>query len=199
MISAIIFFERSQRRVPIQYAKRVIGRKLYGGQSTHLPLKLNMAGVIPPIFASSILLFPATLAQFWNSELMQKVSAMLTGGLFHDILYVGMIVFFCYFYTAVTFNTTDVAENLKKNGGYIPGIRPGKSTSDYIDMILSRTTLGGAIYIAVICILPTILIRQFGIPGVAMDTVAQVESHLLTRNYEGFLGGKTGKFKGRRS
>ena len=215
VISAIIFFERSQRRVPIQYAKRVIGRKLYGGQSTHLPLKLNMAGVIPPIFASSILLFPATLAQFWNSELMQKVSAMLTGGLFHDILYVGMIVFFCYFYTAVTFNTTDVAENLKKNGGYIPGIRPGKSTSDYIDMILSRTTLGGAIYIAVICILPTILIRQFGIPaslasvfggtsllivvGVAMDTVAQVESHLLTRNYEGFLGGKTGKFKGRRS
>lgn len=215
VISVIIFFERSQRRIPIQYAKRIVGRKMYGGQSTHLPLKLNMAGVIPPIFASSIILFPATMAQFWKNDTMQTVASVLTGGWFHDTLYVSMIIFFCYFYTAVTFNPLDVAENLKKNGGYVPGIRPGKPTSDFIDRILSRITLGGAIYISAVCILPTILIRQFGIPqtlaatfggtsllivvGVAMDTVAQIESHLLTRSYEGFLGGRAGKFRGRRA
>ncbi|MDO8519976.1 MAG: preprotein translocase subunit SecY [Deltaproteobacteria bacterium] len=215
VIMVIIFFERSQRRIPIQYAKRIIGRKLYGGQSTHLPLKLNMSGVIPPIFASSIILFPATVAQFWKNDFMQSMAGALTTGWFHDTLYVGMIVFFCYFYTAVTFNPLDVSENLKKNGGYIPGIRPGKPTSDFIDRILSRITLGGAIYISAVCILPTLLIRQFGIPvslasvfggtsllivvGVAMDTVAQMESHLLTRSYEGFLGGRAGKFRGRRA
>lgn len=214
VIVVILFFERSQRRIPIQYAKRVVGRKLYGGQSTHLPLKLNMSGVIPPIFASSIILFPATVAQFMTNDLMKNISNILTTGWFHDTLYVGLIVFFCYFYTAVTFNPVDVSENLKKHGGYVPGIRPGKPTSDFIDLILSRTTLGGALYISAVCILPQILIRQFGIPpslattfggtsllivvGVAMDTVAQAEAHLLTRSYEGFLGGRAGKFKGRR-
>lgn len=215
IISIIIFFERSQRRIPIQYAKRVVGRKMYGGQSTHLPLKINMTGVIPPIFASSIILFPATIAQFWQNESVQRVSSVLTSGFVHDLLYVCLIIFFAYFYTAVTFNPVDVAENLKKNGGYIPGIRPGKSTADYIDSILSRITLGGALYIAAICVLPSILISQFGIPGglatifggtsllivvgVAMDTLAQIQAHLLTRNYDGLLGGKMGKFKGRRS
>ncbi|MDO8644323.1 MAG: SecY family transport protein, partial [bacterium] len=161
------------------------------------------------------ILFPATMAQFWKNDTMQTVASVLTGGWFHDMLYVSMIIFFCYFYTAVTFNPLDVAENLKKNGGYVPGIRPGKPTSDFIDRILSRITLGGAIYISAICILPTLLIRQFGIPqtlattfggtsllivvGVAMDTVAQIESHLLTRSYEGFLGGRAGKFRGRRA
>ncbi len=215
VISLIIFFERSQRRIPIQYAKRVVGRKMYGGQSTHLPLKLNMAGVIPPIFASALISFPATVVMFWKTETMQAVANSLTRGWLHDALYVPLIIFFCYFYTAVTFNPVDVADGLKKNGGYIPGIRPGKSTSDFIDLILSRITLGGAVYIATIAILPTILIREFGIPGslaatfggtsllivvgVAMDTVAQIESHLLNRSYEGFLGGRAGKFKGRRA
>ncbi len=215
IVSCIIFFERCQRRIPIHYAKRVVGRKMYGGQSSHLPLKLNMAGVIPPIFASSIILFPATIAQFWKNDWTQKLAASLTSGMFHNLLYVALIIFFCYFYTAVTFNPLDVSENLKKNGGYVPGIRPGKSTSDYIDRILSRITLGGALYIATICIVPTILINSFGIPGsvasilggtsllivvgVAMDTVAQMEAHLLTRSYEGFLGGRAGKFKGRRA
>jgi len=214
VIAVIIFFERSQRRIPIQYAKRVIGRKMYGGQSTHLPLKLNMAGVIPPIFASSLILFPATIVQFWKDERLQTMASFLTQGWFHDVLYVGLIIFFTYFYTAVTFNPMDVSENLKKNGGYIPGIRPGKSTSDFIDRILSRLTLGGALYMAGICILPSLMISQFGIPatlastfggtsllivvGVAMDTVAQMESYLLTRSYEGFLGGRAGKFRGRR-
>lgn len=214
IIAAIIYMERSQRRIPIQYAKRVVGRKLYGGQSTHLPLKLNMAGVIPPIFASSLILFPATVAQFWKNDFMQQAAGVLSQGWFHDVLYLGLIVFFTYFYTAVTFNPVDVSENLKKNGGYIPGIRPGKPTSDFIDTILSRITLAGALYIGFVCVLPTLLIRQFNIPsgmaatfggtsllivvGVAMDTVAQMEAHLLTRSYEGFLGGRGGKFKGRR-
>lgn len=214
VIGVIIFCERGQRRIPIQYAKRVVGRKLYGGQSSHLPLKINSAGVIPPIFASSIILFPATIAQFVHNPKIQALASNLTSGWLHTFLYVGLIVFFCYFYTAVSFNPVDVAENIRKYGGFIPGIRPGKSTSDFIDRILTRITLGGAIYISVICILPEILISRFGIPntlaavfggtsllivvGVAMDTVAQIESYLLTRHYEGFLGQKAGKFKGRR-
>lgn len=215
IIAIIIFFERSHRRIPVQYAKRIVGRKMYGGQESHLPLKLNMAGVIPPIFASSLILFPATIAQFVKSEGMQVVAGLLSGGWVHDFLYAGLIIFFCYFYTAVTFNPVDVAENMRKFGGYVPGIRPGKSTSDYIDNILTRITLGGAFYITFICLLPSILIARFGIPpslastfggtsllivvGVAMDTVAQIESHLLSRHYEGFLGSKMGgRFKGRK-
>ncbi|PIR17285.1 MAG: preprotein translocase subunit SecY [Deltaproteobacteria bacterium CG11_big_fil_rev_8_21_14_0_20_49_13] len=215
IVALIIYFERAHRRIPVQYAKRIVGRKMYGGQESHLPLKLNMAGVIPPIFASSLILFPATIAQFVKVDKMQAVAAMLSQGWVHDFLYAGLIIFFCYFYTAVTFNPVDVADNMRKFGGYIPGIRPGKSTSDYIDSILTRITLGGALYITFVCLLPSILISKFGIPvslastfggtsllivvGVAMDTVAQIEAHLLSRHYEGFLGNKTGgRFKGRR-
>jgi len=215
IVALIIYFERAHRRIPVQYAKRIVGRKMYGGQESHLPLKLNMAGVIPPIFASSLILFPATIAQFVKVDKMQAVAAMLRQGWVHDFLYAGLIIFFCYFYTAVTFNPVDVADNMRKFGGYIPGIRPGKSTSDYIDSILTRITLGGALYITFVCLLPSILISKFGIPvslastfggtsllivvGVAMDTVAQIEAHLLSRHYEGFLGNKTGgRFKGRR-
>lgn len=215
LIAIIIYFERAQRRIPVQYAKRVVGRKMYGGQSSHLPLKVNMAGVIPPIFASSLILFPATIAQFVENPKMQQLASLLGSGWIHDFLYVALIVFFCYFYTAVTFNPNEVSENMRKYGGFIPGIRPGKNTAQYIDRVLSRITLGGAAYISAICILPTLLIFHFGIPGslaslfggtallitvgVAMDTVSQIESHLLTRHYEGFLGGgKTGRFRGRR-
>jgi len=215
VIGLIIFCERGQRRIPINYAKRVVGRKMYSGQSSHLPLKINTSGVIPPIFASSLILFPATIAQFVKSPKLQALAGSLSSGWFHTALYVSLIIFFCYFYTAVTFNPVDVADNIKKFGGFIPGIRPGKPTADYIDRVLSRITLGGAIYVATICVLPEILITRFGIPqslavtfggtsllivvGVAMDTVAQMESHLLTRNYEGFLGSKAGKFKSRRA
>lgn len=198
----IIFVERGQRRIPIMYAKRVIGRRVYGGQNTHLPLKINTAGVIPPIFASSLIMFPATITQFIKTPWVQSISqALQPGGMLHDVLYVGMIVFFCYFYTAVTFKTDDVAENLKKNGGSIPGVRPGPATARFIDHVLSRITLGGAIYISLICILPTIMADKAKVPfyfggtsvlilvGVALDTVAQIESFLLTRNYDGFVSG----------
>ncbi len=214
IISAIIFFERGQRRIPIQYAKRVIGRKMYGGQSTHLPLKINSAGVIPPIFASSLILFPATIAQFSQNESVKSLSSLLGIGWLHMGLYVGLIIFFTYFYTAVTFNPMDVSENIQKHGGFIPGIRPGQSTSDYIDRILARITLGGALYIAGVCVVPELLITRFGIPsslastfggtsllivvGVAMDTLAQIEAHLLSRHYEGIMGEGSGRFRGRR-
>ncbi|HSD10513.1 MAG TPA: preprotein translocase subunit SecY [Candidatus Binatia bacterium] len=205
----IIFMERAARRIPVQYAKRVVGRKMYGGQTSHLPLKINPTGVIPPIFASSILIFPATIAQFIEHPYARLVSDLLVPGtLIYDLVYVGLIIFFCYFYTAVTFNPVDVADNMKKYGGYVPGIRPGQRTAEYIDRILTRLTLSGAIYVALVCILPTLLIRQVNVPfyfggtallivvGVALDTVAQMETHLLTRNYEGFM--KRGRIRGRR-
>ena len=209
VVAFIIFVEQGQRRIPVQYAKRVVGRRMYGGQSTHLPLKINSSGVIPPIFASSIIMFPATIAQFANVEWLNAVAeAMQPGGIAYNLLYVGFIVFFCYFYTAVTFNPVDVADNMKKHGGYIPGIRPGKRTADYIDRVLTRITLGGAVYVSAVCVLPTILIGYLNVPfyfggtallivvGVAIDTMAQMESHMLTRHYEGFL--KKGGLKGRR-
>jgi preprotein translocase subunit SecY len=209
VIGVIIFFEQGQRRIPVQYAKRVVGRRMYGGQSTHLPLKINSSGVIPPIFASSILMFPATIAQFTQVGWLQTFSQMMRpGGIYYNLLYVGFIVFFCYFYTAVTFNPVDVADNMKKNGGYIPGIRPGKRTADYIDRVLTRITLGGAVYVSAVCVLPTLLITKFNVPfyfggtallivvGVAIDTIAQIESHMLSRHYEGFL--KKGSMRGRR-
>ncbi|MEE4357686.1 MAG: preprotein translocase subunit SecY [Desulfococcaceae bacterium] len=212
VVAIIVFVEQGQRRIPVQYAKRVVGRRMYGGQSTHLPLKVNTSGVIPPIFASSIIMFPATLANFVNVPWMQTVAnAMVPGHIAYELLYVAFIVFFCYFYTAVTFNPVDVAENMKKHGGYIPGIRPGKRTADYIDRVLTRITLGGAIYVSAVCVLPSVLMTKFNVPfyfggtallivvGVAIDTVAQIESHMLTRHYEGFLkksGG--GRIKGRR-
>ena len=208
-VAAICFVEQGQRRLPVQYAKRVVGRRMYGGQSTHLPLKINMSGVIPPIFASSILMFPATIGQFAGREswIGQVTSLMSPGGVVYNLVYVGLIFFFCYFYTAVTFNPVDVADNMKKYGGFIPGIRPGKRTADYIDRVLTRITLGGAAYVSAVCVLPSILTQQFNAPfyfggtallivvGVAMDTMSQIESHLLTRNYEGFM--KKGMVKGR--
>jgi len=210
VVGVIIFVEQGQRRIPVQYAKRVVGRRMYGGQSTHLPLKINSSGVIPPIFASSIIMFPATIASFINVPWMQGIAdAMRPGQAIYELLYVGFIFFFCYFYTAVTFNPVDVADNMKKAGGFIPGIRPGKRTSDYIDKVLSRITLGGATYVSLVCVLPSILIAQFNVPfyfggtallivvGVAIDTISQIESHMLTRHYEGFLKGGAGRVRGR--
>ncbi len=200
VIGAIVYVERGQRRISVQYAKRVVGRRMYGGHSTHLPLKVNTAGVIPPIFASSIIMFPATIGGFVNVEWIQQVVQWIApGSPAYIILYVGFIFFFCYFYTAVTFNPVDVADNMKKSGGYIPGIRPGKRTADYIDSVLTRITFGGAVYVSLVCVLPTILIQQFNVPfyfggtallivvGVAIDTMGQIESHMLTRHYEGFM------------
>jgi preprotein translocase subunit SecY len=210
VIATIIFFERGQRRIPVQYAKRVVGRKQFGGQSTHLPLKVNTAGVIPPIFASSILMFPQQIASMVQVDWMNRISqALHPGDWRYNVLYVGLIVFFCYFYTAVTFNPVDVADNMRKYGGFIPGIRPGKATASYIDKVLTRITFGGAIYISVICVLPSILTINLGVPfqfggtgllivvGVALDTVQQIESHLITRNYEGFTGPKGPRIRGR--
>jgi preprotein translocase subunit SecY len=200
VVGFIVFVERGQRRIQVQYARRVVGRKMYGGQSTHLPLKVNTSGVIPPIFASSLLMFPATIAGFVQNEWVKWVADSLSpGNVFHDFVYVALIIFFCYFYTAVTFNPVDVADNLKKWGGYVPGLRPGKPTAEYIDRILVRITLVGAIYVSAVCVLPSIMIQKFNVPfyfggtallivvGVAMDTMAQIESHLLTRHYEGFM------------
>jgi preprotein translocase subunit SecY len=209
VVAFIIFMERGQRRVPVQYAKRVVGRRMYGGQSSHLPLKLNTSGVIPPIFASSLLVFPGTIASFVDHPWARAAANYLTpGGWFYDLLYVALIIFFCYFYTAVSFNTADVADNMKKFGGYIPGIRPGQRTAEYIDRILARITLAGALYVSAVCVLPSILIGRFNVPfyfggtalliviGVALDTVAQIETHMLTRSYQGFM--KRGRIRGRR-
>jgi preprotein translocase subunit SecY len=205
--AGIVYVETAQRRIPVQYAKRVVGRRIYGGQSSHLPLKINTSGVIPPIFASSILVFPATVATFVPA-LKGYASLLTPGGAVYDVIYVALIVFFAYFYTAVTFNPVDVADNLKKHGGFIPGIRPGRYTAEYIDRVLSRITLGGAIYVSAVCVLPTILIQRFNVPfyfggtallivvGVALDTMAQIETHLLTRNYEGFM--RRGRIRSRR-
>lgn len=208
VIAVVVYFETAQRRIPVQYAKRVVGRRVYGGQSSHLPLKINIAGVIPPIFASSIMMFPATIGNFIQIKWVQQMSAAMSpGSLYYYILDVGMIVFFCFFYTAVTFNPDEVAENLKKNGGYIPGIRPGKKSAEFIDKVLIRLTVVGAAYLAAVCVLPTVLIHRFNVPfyfggtallivvGVAIDTIAKVQSHLVMRNYEGFM--KSAKIKGR--
>ncbi len=218
VIGGIIFMERAQRRIPVQYPKRVVGRKMYGGQSTHLPLKVNTAGVIPAIFASSILMFPLTIVQFMSQEIKDAypfidtiLNSLGPGQLTYNIVYVVLIIFFCFFYTAVTFNPIDVADNMKKQGGYIPGIRPGKKTAEYIDWVLTRITLIGALYMSAVCVLPTVLIYQFNIPfyfggtallivvGVALDLVGQIESHMLARHYDGFLDkGKKIGGRGRR-
>jgi len=209
VVAFIVFFETAQRRIPIQYAKRVVGRKVYGGQSSHLPLKINISGVIPPIFASSIMMFPATIGSFIQIEWVQKISAALSPGtVYYYIMFIGMIVFFCFFYTAVTFKPDDVAENLKKNGGFVPGIRPGKKTAEFIDKALTRLTVVGSIYLSLVCVLPTLMMTKFNLPfyfggtalliivGVAIDTMSQIESHLVMRNYEGFM--KAGKIRGRK-
>ena len=209
-IAVIVYVERAYRKIPVHYAKRVVGKQTFSGQSTHLPLKVNTAGVIPPIFASSILLFPATLAT-WIPAFKPFADAMTRGGWIYNGLYVLGIIFFAYFYTAVTFNPVDVADNLKKYGGYVPGIRPGKKTADYIDGVLTRITFGGAVYIAAVCVLPSILITRYNVPfqfggtallivvGVALDTVQQIESHLITRHYEGFTGPRGPRIRGNRN
>ncbi len=209
VIAFIIFVELGQRRIPIQYPKRLIGRKIYGGQSTHIPLKLNSAGVIPPIFASSLIIFPATAVNFIDIPWLKNISESLNpSGVLYNMLFAGLIIFFTYFYTAIQFNPNDVAENLKKYGGFVPGIRPGTNTADYIDKILTRLTLWGAIYLSIVCVLPSFLIGWWNVPfyfggtsllivvGVALDTAQQIESHVMARSYEGLL--KTGRIKGRR-
>ncbi len=213
VVAAIVFMEAGHRKIPIQYAKRVVGRRMYGGQSTHLPLKINTSGVIPPIFASSLMVFPATIAQFLGGQdpgglLASVVQQLSPGTALYSVLTVGLIIFFAYFYTAIIFNPSDVADNMRKYGGFVPGIRPGKKTAEYIDRTLSRLTLVGALYLSVIVILPTLLVRFFHVPfffggtallivvGVGMDTMQQVESHLVMRHYESFM--KKGRIKGRR-
>lgn len=202
VIGGVIAIQKGQRRIPVQYAKRVIGRKMYGGQGTHIPLRVNQAGVIPIIFASAILLFPATIAQFFqNLAFMKSMSEALSPGQpLYLVMYAFLIVVFTYFYTAITFNPANMAENMKKYGGFIPGIRPGKNTTVYIDYIMTRITLSGALFLALIAILPNILIKITGITtfyfggtsllimvGVALETVQQIESHMLMRHYEGFI------------
>ena len=209
VIAAIVFVETAHRRIPIQYAKRVVGRKMYGGQSTYLPLKVNTAGVIPPIFASSIIMFPATIAQFTNYPFLKGISGQLVPGtLVYSAIFVLLNFFFCYFYTSIIFNPVDVADNMRKYGGFVPGIRPGKRTADYIDNVLTRLTFVGAIYLSVVAIMPDMLIRFLNVPfyfggtallivvGVGLDTVQQVESHMVMRHYEPFM--KKGRMRGRR-
>ena len=197
----IVFVERAQRRIPIQYAKRQIGRKMYGGQTTHLPLRINTAGVIPPIFAQSLLLFPATVAGFSTIDWLQQVVAWFQPtSIVYNVVFVALIFFFCFFYTAIIFEPKDIAENLKKAGGFVPGIRPGDKTREYIDNVLTRLTFWGGIYISVISVLPMLLIAQFNVPfyfggtsllilvGVAIDFMGQVESHLISQQYGSLMG-----------
>ena len=210
VIGAIVFFERAQRRIPIQYARRVVGRQMFGGGMSYFPMKLNASGVIPPIFATSLLLLPLQIAQWSQSAMVQDfVTDFMdprTAG--YNFFYVVMVIFFAFFYTGVLINPDDVADNIKKNGGYIPGIRPGQRTANYINRVLNRITLIGALYLAAVCVLPVIMSGQFSVPfffggtalliivGVAMDTVGQVEAHLVSRNYEAFAQG--GRMSGRR-
>ncbi len=211
VVAFVVFMERAQRRVTVQYPKRQVGQRMFGGDSTHMPLKVNTAGVIPPIFASSILLIPATIAGFAsndpNSWLAWFAQKFAHGELMYMITYAGMILFFSYFYTAIVFNTEETADNLKKYGGFIPGVRPGSNTAQYFDTILTRLTTVGAVYLAIVCLLPEILIARYGVPfyfggtslmiivSVTMDTVTQIQSHLLAHQYEGLI--RKGRVKGR--
>ena len=208
VVTAIVYLESGRRKVPVQYAKRVVGRRVFGGQNTHIPLKINTAGVIPPIFASSIIAFPATITGFIQVPWVQAIGAHLApGSLVYTLMYVSMILFFCFFYTAVVLNPVDMSDNMKKYGGFIPGIRPGQRTADYIYKVLTRITFAGAIYLATVCVIPELLIYRLNVPfyfggtsllivvGVGLDTAQQIESHMLMRNYEGFLS--KGKLRGR--
>jgi preprotein translocase subunit SecY len=200
---AVVFFERAQRRIPIQHARRVVGRRVMQGGMSYFPLRVNTAGVIPPIFASSILMFPLTVGQFVESAALQEFlqDHLNFGGSLYNLIYVGLIVFFCFFYTAIVINPVDVAENVKRFGGYIPGIRPGKRTAEFIDRILARLTLIGAVYVSAVCLLPVLLSNRMQVPfyfggtallivvGVALDTIGQMEAHLVSRQYEGFVRG----------
>ncbi len=209
VIGLVVAVERAQRRIPIQHARRVVGKKVTQGGMSYFPLRVNTAGVIPPIFASALLMFPLTVRQFSDSpEIQSFIDNFLNpGSLYYNLVYVGLIIFFAFFYTAIVINPTDVSENIKKFGGYIPGIRPGKKTAEYIDRILSRITLVGAIYVATVCVLPVIVSDYMNVPiafggtallivvGVGLDTMGQIEAHLVSRQYEGFVQG--GRVRGR--
>lgn len=209
IIAAVVFLEVGQRKIPIQYSQRGAGMQAMATPSSHLPIKINFSGVIPPIFASSLLMFPATMAQFVQKPWLKSLQDSLSpNGTVYNLLFIALIVFFCFFYTEIVFNPTDVADNLKKYGGFIPGVRAGKSTSDFIQRILDRVNVGGAVYLCAICILPGLLINSLNVPfyfggtsllilvGVALDTTQQIQSHLITQRYEGFL--KSSKMRSRR-
>jgi len=212
VIAFIVYIERSQRRIVVQYPKRQVGNKMLGGENTHLPLKLNVSGVIPPIFASSMLLLPITVAGFSAGQgpewLLNFTSFLGRGQPLHMLIYISLIVFFAFFYTAIVFNPDDTADNLKRNGGFVPGIRPGKNTSEYLDYVLTRLTVVGAAYLSAVCILPELLISKYSVPfyfggtsllivvTVTMDTVTQIQSHLLAHQYEGLI--KNAKLRQRR-
>lgn len=213
VVIAITLITQAQRKIPVQYARRVVGRKVYGGQSTYIPLKVDTAGVIAIIFAQSIIMFPATLASFIPSQGFQSLAGMMMrGGFFYYFIYGLLIIFFCYFYTAIVFNPVDVAENMKKHGGFIPGVRPGAQTADYLDFVMTRITLAGAVFICIIAVMPDAIMAASKVPylvasffggtgvliivGVMLDTMKQIESHLVMRHYDGFM--KSGHLKGRR-
>lgn len=213
VIISITLITQAQRKIPVQYARRVVGRKVYGGQSTYIPLKVDTSGVIAIIFAQSIILFPATLASFIPSQGFQAFAGYISrGNVVYYSIYGLLIVFFCYFYTAIVFNPVDVAENMKKHGGFIPGVRPGSNTADYLDFVLTRITLAGALFICIVAVTPDAIMASFRVPylvasffggtgiliivGVMLDTMKQIESHLLMRHYEGFM--KSGQLRGRR-
>jgi preprotein translocase subunit SecY len=209
-IATVVFFERAQRRIPIQYARRQVGRRIYGGQSAHLPLKVNMASMIPPIFASSLLMFPTTLSNMNVPGMARLAAALNRGDWLFNTVFSALIIFFCFFYTSVTFQPVDVADNLKKQQANIPGIRPGRQTAEYIDTVVTRITVGGSIYLAAICVIPAVVSQAFRMPfqfggtsliivvGVALETVNQIEAHLITRSYEGLTGPRTTRLSGRR-
>nr|WP_217440358.1 MULTISPECIES: preprotein translocase subunit SecY [unclassified Myxococcus] len=208
IIAVVVYVERGMRRIPIQYAKRMAGRRMFAGQATYFPMKVNTAGVIPPIFAGAVLSFPATLGTWF--PFLQDLQRAIEGNLWiYNGLFVLMVIFFAYFYTALTFRPDDVADNIKKQGGYIPGIRPGRQTAEFIERVLNRLTFGGALYLAVICVIPSVISGMlnvrftFGgtalliVVGVALDTVQQIEGHLISRNYEGFAGPRGPRIRGR--
>lgn len=214
VLAGVVFAEKGQRRIPIQYAKRVVGNKQYGGQSTTLPFKINVSGVIPPIFASTILMFPATLASLFQASWLKPVQSFLTpGGWQYEALFVMLVIFFSYFYTAIQYNPVDVADNMRKFGGFIPGIRPGKSTAEYIDYVLNRITFSGALYLSAVCVLPVVIQKlvsnqvpfYFGgtsvliVVGVALDTVQQIESHFIAKHYDNFMGSNKQHIRARTS
>ena len=210
VIAFIVYMEQGYRKVPIQYTRRIVGKNVYGGQESNLPLKINAAGVMPPIFANTLLFFPATALSFFPYDWAKKAAANFTpSGMLFNILYVVGTIFFCFFYTAITTNPNDLSDNLKKSGGYIPGIRPGKATSEYLDTIITRLTFSGAIYISAVCVLPSIMIQAFKVNfyfggtsllilvGVALDTISQIQAHMMSQNYDGFL--KQARLRGRRA
>jgi preprotein translocase subunit SecY len=209
-IAAICYFERAHRRIPVQYTKRQVGRKMYSGAQSYLPLKINVSGVIPPIFASSLLMFPTQIASMSGSTFLQEAASVLHPADWrYNVVFTGLVVFFAFFYTSIVFNPVDVADNLRKSGGFIPGIRPGKHTAKYIEDVLTRITFAGALYLSVVCMIPALLQTHLQVPfhfggtgllivvGVALDTVQQIESHLISRNYDGFAGPKGPRIRGR--